>query len=314
MALDRHRFLTIEDLAHLPKPVWAIEGVFELNSLVMLAGPPASYKSFMALDWILSMVTGRPWNGRKTTPAKVLYILGEGKASLMKRIHAWMVFMNTTPEERAKIQENLRVTFEVPQMAIKASVDNMLSGLAEIQFEPTLIVIDTLARSFVGLDENSQKDTGLWVESAERLRAQGCTVLILHHTKKNVENGIQYRGSTVIMGAMDTAMTMTKSKGTATLTISKQKDHDEGEPMTFNRTLVKGEAGDEGSIILTPTVLVDERFREDREVTDGILEALIKDPSFESDRARAKVLSEQAQITLEAAVQRIYRRRKGEHA
>jgi len=78
------RFLSLDDLTHLPEPMWCIEGMFEANSLIMLAGPPASYKSFLALSWLLAMASGKEWCGRKTQPAKVLYVLGEGKSSLLK--------------------------------------------------------------------------------------------------------------------------------------------------------------------------------------------------------------------------------------
>lgn len=291
----------------MPTPQWLVEGLFEKNSLVMLAGPPASYKSFMALDWLMCMVTGRPWYGRAVAPSKVLYALGEGKASLLKRIKSWCHHHGAAPEEMVKVNENLRIVFDVPQLALRPSLDNMLSGLATEGFEPTVLIIDTLARSFVGMDENSQKDTGLWVEGAERLRAAGYTVITVHHTKKNVETGIQYRGSTVLMGAMDTGMTMVKSSGTVTLTVTKQKDHDEGEPLTFNRVIVKPDPDQEGSIVLVPTIQRDTRFMAEDE---SILKALLDDATFESDRARARVLAEQLGITEGAAQTRISRRRR----
>jgi len=294
----------------MPKPAWAIEGLFELNSLVMLAGPPASYKSFMALDWVLCMCAGRKWNSRPTVPSRVLYVLGEGKSSLLKRIQAWKAHNQPTEEELSRLYENFRVTFEVPQMAIKASVDNMLAGLADEKFAPTVVVVDTFARSFVGLDENSQKDTGLWVESAERLRALGYTVIFLHHTKKNVEFGLQYRGSTVIMGAMDTAMTMVKSKGMVTLEIVKQKDHDEGDPMYFKRVQTPVEDDPEGSIVLVPTILTDERFMSKTNSIDGTITGLVADNTYKTDSDRAAKLVEMFGMSKPAAKQRISRYRR----
>ena len=40
-----NRFLSINDLTHELPPTWLIDGLFEANSLAMLAGPPGSYKS-----------------------------------------------------------------------------------------------------------------------------------------------------------------------------------------------------------------------------------------------------------------------------
>ncbi len=307
------RFLSLDDLTNLPKPQWAIEGMFEVNSLVMVAGPPASFKSFMCLDWLLCMASGRRWLDKATTPAKVLYVLGEGKSSLLKRAQAWMHYNRVSQAEKERLASNFRTTFEVPQMANKGSVDNMLSQLDQEDYKPTVIAIDTFARSFVGLDENSQKDTGLWVESADRLRNLGYTVIFLHHTKKNTEFGIQYRGSTAIMGAMDTAMTMSveKQRNQITLQIVKQKDHDEGDPFKFNRVIVKPDPNEEGSVVLAPAPLVmDERFTQEELKIESLMKQLMEDASFESDRARARELARQCGIGESAAQSRISRARK----
>lgn len=315
LALDR-RFLSIDDLTHLPHPKWMIEGLFEANSLVMLAGPPGSYKSFLSLDWMMHMVSGRKWNDRETTTGKVLYVLGEGKASLLKRIHAWTFHHKPTDDENARIQSNFRVSFDVPQMAAKSSVDNMLSQLSSEKYEPNVIVVDTFARSFVGLDENGQKDTGLWIEAADRLRQLGYTVIFLHHTAKNTEFGLKYRGSSAIMGAMDTAMTMDRDYQNQTkvvVKVTKQKDHDEGPPMTFSRLIVKPYPDDdEGSVVLVPApTVIDERFTVEGQAVDASVRQLLSDVRFDSDRARARELSRLFPDISEAAAQsKIVRRRK----
>lgn len=309
------RFFTIDDLTHLPKPTWLIEGLLEANTLIMLAGPPASFKSFMCLDWLLCLAAGRPWNGNRVLPSKVLYLLGEGKSSLLKRVKAWMQYHQPTDEEVTRLNENFKVSFEVPQLAIKLSVDRLLSDLDREGYTPNIIAIDTFARSFVGLDENSQQDTGVWVESAERLRNLGNTVIAVHHTKKNTEMGLQYRGSTVLMGAMDTAMNMHTGSGkdTVILTVTKQKDHDEGDPQRFNRTIVKPDPLQEGSVVLTPAPFsIDERFTEEGQKEEVLISHLLTDDSFESDRARARELSRSLGIKDAAAQARIRRARNKE--
>lgn len=309
---ENKRFLSVDDLTHMPKPVWLIEGLFEANSLVMVAGPPKSYKSFMALDWMMCMATGRKWCGRVTVPAKVLYVLGEGKASLLKRIQAWTNFFEITPEEVGKLKQNFRVSFEVPQMAMKASVDNLLATLSQEGFCPSVIVVDTLARSFVGMDENSQKDAGVWVESADRLRQLGYTVIFLHHTAKNTDFGHRYRGSSAFMGAVDTAMVMYNEGGRArtVLKVTDQKDHDEGEPMSFQRTIVRTSQEDEGSVVLTPVANLDDRFTAEGRREEELLKTILANESFENDAARARVLSQALHITEVAAKKRISRERE----
>lgn len=312
------RFLSLDDLTHLPKPQWMIEGLFEVNSLVMVVGPSGNYKSFLAIDWAMSVALGRPWNGKPTVPAKVLYCLGEGKSNLLKRLSAWITYHNITLEEKIKLNSTFRVDFDMPQLASKASVDNMLAQLQAEEFRPDVIVIDTFARSFVGLDENSQKDTGLWIESADRLRKLGYTVIFVHHTAKNTEFGIKYRGSTAIMGAMDTSFTLVKDKDTKSLSkleCTKQKDHDEGEAIYFKRVIVpSADNNHDGSMVLVPTMKMDERFTAEgqagEEKVKQVLTVLIEDANFESDRARARELSKQTGLTEAAAQTRISRLRQ----
>jgi hypothetical protein len=301
----------------MPAPAWLIEGLFEVNSLVMVAGPPGNFKSFLAIDWVLSMAVGRKWHTRPTCPSKVLYCLGEGKSNLIKRIQAWAHYYNLNEIERRALVSNFRVTFDVPQLASKSSVDNMLAGLAAEDFAPNVIVMDTFARSFVGLDENSQQDTGLWIESADRLRQLGYTVIFLHHTAKNTEFGLKYRGSTAIMGAMDSAFTLQKDRDIKTyskLECVKQKDHDEGDPIYFQRVIVRPNASEEGSIVLTPTVKMDEGFTEQGQANEFKIEAtltkLVDDSTFDSDRARARELSRLTGLTEAAAQTRVSRVRQ----
>lgn len=300
----------------MPAPKWLIEGLFEVNSLVMLAGPPASFKSFLTIDWVMCMATGRKWNDKVTVPQRVLYCLGEGKASLLKRMQAWMHYHQITREEKLRLAQNFRVTFDVPQLASETSVTNMLSELVAEGYEPEVIVIDTFARSFVGLDENSQRDTGLWVEQADRLRQKGYTVIFLHHTAKNTEFGLKYRGSSAIMGAMDSAFTLAKdfqNPSISVLTCVKQKDHDEGDPLCFKRLVVCPDPATEGSIVLVPTVKLDERFTEEFQAAeaerDFNMKNLMDDNSFESDRARAKELAARTGLSEAAAQKRISRAR-----
>ncbi len=311
--MEQTKFFSINELGELPPPRWMIHEMFEANSLVMVAGPPGSFKSFLVLDWLLCMASGRSWLGRPTEKSRVLYILGEGKSSLLKRIQIWLYHNKLDKDELKTLNENFRVTFDVPQMATRASVDNMLMGLHAEGFSPQVITIDTFARSFVGMDENSQKDVGLWIESADRLRSLGYTVIFLHHTAKNTEFGVKYRGSSAILGAMDTALTLVRSTDVpdeVKLTITKQKDHDEGHPLYFNKLIINPPGMQDGSMVLVPTVRMDERFTEKGQELEKVLDELMADEAFLSDRARARELVIRFPEIGEAAAQKRVSRKR----
>lgn len=310
------RFLSLDDLTHLPPPVWMIEGMFEKGSLVMLAGPSYSFKSFLALDWALCMASQRKWLGRPTVPAKVLYMLGEGKSGLLKRVKAWMEHQKLTEDSYQILNQNFRVSFEMAQLGSPISVTNLLAQLEEENFKPEVIVIDTLARSTVGINENEQEDMGIWIDQADRLRQLGNTVIFIHHTKKNQEFGVTYRGASAIVAGVDTAMTLVRNGGEesdlATLRFDKQKEHEEGQDMKFMRQRIPIPGDSEPSMVLVPAQQIDERFTEEYKVTENMIMKLIGDGSYESDRARARDLAAKTGLSIDAALSRIRRRRSGD--
>src|SRR5688572_22026384 len=61
---EPRRFLTAAQIEALPKPGYRIPDILVLGALVVLYGPPGSFKSFLALSWALSIATGFDWLGR----------------------------------------------------------------------------------------------------------------------------------------------------------------------------------------------------------------------------------------------------------
>ena len=311
-------FLSIADLEHMPEPRWLVEGLFEQDAMVMLVGPPGSFKSFLAIDWGLSLAVGRPWNGRATEPSRVLYALGEGKASLLKRIQAWVTHNKLDRNERERLNANFRITFNVPQLAVPREATAFTEHLEKDGFNPTMLIIDTLARSYVGKDENNPMDAGVWVESVDRLRKRGMTVLILHHTKKNTEFGLKYRGTTAFLGAVDTSFVLERNpegfRGLARLTCDKQKDHMEPQDVWMKREHIRPADGKEGYIVMVEVEkpgLAEEVERDaERAALDGMIESLLNDADHASDRSRARALSEVMGIAESAAQSKISRARR----
>jgi hypothetical protein len=311
------RFLTLDELGNLPEPKWMVEGLFEQDALVMLVGPPGSFKSFLAIDWALSLACGRPWNNRAVAPSRVLYALGEGKASLLKRIQAWVHHNKLDRSEYNTLNANFRVTFNVPQLATPRLATEFNEALDIDGFKPTLLVIDTLARSYVGKNENDAMDVGIWVDSVDKLRHKGMTVLVLHHTKKNTEFGLRERGNTAWMGAMDSAYMLERNpeghRGFARLYCTKQKDHQEPAEVWMRHQQIRPKEDVEGSIVLVETespgaAEIEEREQEEAAL-GAIIESILGNSEIKSDRARARALAQRAGM-LEATAYTKIRRAK----
>ena len=226
---------TIAELKATPPPQFMIGDYLIENSFAVLYGAPASYKSFLALDWALSVAHGVDWNGRPTAQGAVVYLAMEGQSGITVRTEAWSrhrklqnddveFYAVTTPIGMA--MENA-----ADILALKEAIDDTLA-----QTKPKLIVIDTLARSFAGsgAEENSATDMGYFVRSCDILREwYDCTVLAVHHSGKSGVDGQGLRGSSALLGAVDTSIAVKRRNETQAieLIVQKQKDVSEALPM-----------------------------------------------------------------------------------
>jgi RecA-family ATPase len=72
----------------------------------------------------------------------------------------------------------------------------------EVNEQFGLVIIDTLARSFGGADENQAKDMGAFISACDQIRANtGATLLIVHHS--GVQDKERARGSSSLRAACD---------------------------------------------------------------------------------------------------------------
>ena len=206
--MSRHgiRLLSIADLRNLPPPQWQIEGLWEENTAVVFYGESGCGKSFLALDWALSVATGREWKGRSVTKRDVVYIYAEGSQNLYKRIAAWNIRNGFPPDA-----EHDGIRFVVSPVNLLEDGPGGLEELvhvirSDMDEDPGLIVVDTLARGLNGADENSNP---VFSELANRLgaiqRGFECTVMLVHHTG---HNGNRARGGSAIKANFDTVISL----------------------------------------------------------------------------------------------------------
>jgi hypothetical protein len=211
------RVLSDLELDDLPDPEWLIDGVLPTGSAAALIAPPASGKSFAAIDVAFHIAAGREWHGRETKVAKVLYVAAEGVRGLKSRVRAWKKARGVTTAC------NVRFIPEPVQLLDPNEVARLIAtaGFEDAQL-PTLIIIDTFARCFVGGDENSATAMGQAVEAIRQIQAAtGATVLLVHHTRK--ADGVE-RGSSALRGALDVMISMRKDGPLVSLSSAKMKD------------------------------------------------------------------------------------------
>ncbi|NGY63429.1 AAA family ATPase [Lentzea sp. NEAU-D13] len=212
----RDRILTRAKLASLPSLYHLIADTIEMGTLGMLAGPYGSCKSFVALSWAASIATGHPWFGREVSaPGPVIYVAGEGASGLNGRLAAWEA------DTGVDIPDTNLLTLPLPVNFGRASeVAEFCKLVAE--HKPVLVILETLNRCAVGMEENSATDMGRVVNAMYEIQraTAGGSVFVVHHAGKDGT----IRGSTSLGAGMDTVY-MTKGNAAAvTLARTKRKD------------------------------------------------------------------------------------------
>lgn len=230
----RFKLLSIDDLKRMPPPTWLLSNLLVAGSLAVLYGPPGVGKSFLALDFALSISTGCEGVAEPNGCGPVVYVAAEGFGGLIHRVAAW---------EQAHSRDAADIYFlpEVVNLSDKADTDELIASVRALPTPPLLIVIDTMARCLSG-DENSAKDVGQFVTMVDAIRsAFKCAVLVVHHgTKSKAQTE---RGSSALRGAADTMFFLERCFSMLTLSCEKQKDAAEFEqiPLHLENIDLEGE-------------------------------------------------------------------------
>lgn len=226
----RFAALSLPELLALPPQKWLVENLFPETGLAVVYGAPGSAKTFLVLDLAFQISRGGgEWFGRQVAGGAVVMVEGEGVQGLAGRARAYCAAkMNEDAEPSAALHivphpPNL-FTGEAPEFTAAIS-----------SLRPCLVVIDTLARSAVGADENSARDMGGVIAAADSVgKKLGCLVLLVHHSSKAGGE----RGSSALRGAADAMFEVRRHEdGTRELVLggmtAKAKDSAEAESIFF---------------------------------------------------------------------------------
>lgn len=232
---------------------WVVKGLIESDSTGQLFGPSGGGKSFTALDLVLCVATGQPWNGRETKQGAVLYLAGEGRTGMKRRIKGWHQH-HSKPDLSAFHLSQHTVPFDevATGKIVQAGKDVENATGRDVRF----VVVDTLSRHMVG-DENSTKEMAAFVTTCEDIRSQfpGSVLLLVHHTGNSEEAKHRSRGSSALKAAMDFEIHCDKGL----LTYTKVKDGMAPDPTPFKLTPLPIGSDLDGEPIMTCVIEYGER-------------------------------------------------------
>lgn len=217
------QFITAAQIKDLPPVAWRVKNLLPAQGVAAIYGPPASGKSFLALDMAAAIASGRDWFGHKTAAAPVFYINLEGSGALKNRIAAW-------EHERERAFPD-GVTFCLGAFNLLENMDSLVAAIPS----GCVVVVDTLAASAPGFDENSGADMSRAIEALSRVaRERNGLALVVHHSGKDASRGL--RGHSSLLGALDAAICVDRSGASSVRrwTAAKVKDAEDGIGAAFS--------------------------------------------------------------------------------
>lgn len=237
----------LTDLENISEPEWLIDGILYKDTLAAIVGTRGTFKTFMALDWGLSIAQGKAWNGHATRMGNVVHIVGEGGRGIKRRAAAWRQYHEVDIKDTA----NWACTIKAVDLLVET--DGLMKAISGTFSNLSLLIVDTLARNMTG-DENNTAAMSSLVKQADALREKfGTTVLFLHHTNRQGT----IRGNSSFDGALDTILVLQRKGETVTVYNDpehggKQKEAEEFEPFTLRRKRITldGQTDGVSSIIL----------------------------------------------------------------
>lgn len=217
------RFVSAAHIKTLPPVSWRVKNLLPAQGVAAIYGPPASGKSFLALDMAAAIASGRDWFGHKTAAAPVFYINLEGSGALKNRIAAW-------EHERERAFPD-GVTFCLGAFNLLENMDSLVAAIPH----GAVVVVDTLAASAPGFDENSGADMSRAIEALSRVaRERNGLALVVHHSGKDASRGL--RGHSSLLGALDAVVSVDRAglSTTRQWTLVKSKDAEDGLTCQFS--------------------------------------------------------------------------------
>lgn len=225
-------------------PESVVHGLIFRGSLAFVYGDAAAGKTFLALDLVLSVARGVPWRDLPTAPGRVLYVVAEGVAGVRRRLNAYATHHGLTLDTDLEAADFIAAT---PDLSSDAHADGLIRLIQQLGCVRVL-VIDTLAASTAGADENSGQDMGAVLARLTRIQNEtGACVLVIHHAGKDAARGA--RGWSGLRGAADTMLEVSRRADCRIARVAKQKDGEDGQSYAFELVTVTLEDGSTSCVV-----------------------------------------------------------------
>jgi len=181
-------------------PKWLIPGLIALAVPIILAAKGGLGKSYLILQALIALATGKPFLGYPAmAPMGAVYFGLEDSLDVVhRRIHAIVRNYQAAGDWSEEDVKNFNRNFHVSEVnwltpgatgylpGLMAEVEDILETLASDGVRPGAMVLDTLARFSDG-DENKVETLRPVLQACFKIAAHGYTPIVLHHVSKGSE-------------------------------------------------------------------------------------------------------------------------------
>lgn len=247
---EKFKFYSLLEISNRPRLKWIIKNILPKAELGVIFGESTAGKSFVALDMMMSIARGVEWNGHKTLQGQVAYVCAEGSGGLRNRIRAYAQHHNMTDEDLARTP--LITLTDTPNFMDRKDAEGVAHSINKMG-GASVIVIDTLAQTTPGANENSGEDMGKALSHCRRIaRLTGAVVVLVHHAGKDLTKGA--RGWSGLKGACDFEIDISREDNKRKLRISKVKDGEDGAEWAIELVILPVDMDEDDEIITSCAV------------------------------------------------------------
>ena len=215
-----------------------VEGLLVKGAMSVVYGESNSGKTFFALDLALHVATGRRWREREVEQGFVLYLALEGSHAILNRVAAFKAEHGLEGQHLPFAIVPVSLNLLDPEADAQKVVDTARAVAAEYGVQPSLIVVDTLARAIAGGNENAPEDMGSLIRTGDALREGApAHVMWIHHSGKDQARGA--RGHSSLRAATDTEIEVVSNGATRCASVTKQRDMECSGTFAFSLRVVE---------------------------------------------------------------------------
>lgn len=217
-------FLSPSECEDLPARRYVIKGLLAEGDIATIVGAPGAGKSLLAPYLGYAVARGERAFGRRTRHGGVFYVAAEDSHGMRARLKAL--------REEHGDADDFKLVEGVSDLLTPKAPDLKALASAVKTERPALIVIDTMAVAFPGLEENDAKSMGRVVAVARSLTRWGAAVVLIHHDTKDGSNGLP-RGHSILNGALDSNLYLKRQDGLVTGQLTKNRNGSTDEKLAF---------------------------------------------------------------------------------